>query len=118
MSDRPEMPPDIAKIAATPNGKFVQAIVEGMAPEIKAYIERLIAPLKQRIAELEARGIEYRGTYQRALSYRRGALVTNDGSMFAALRNIAEGEMPGKSDGWQLAVKRGKDATERPGAMA
>ena len=69
-----------------------------------------IRDLTTRVNTVETHGVHYCGVYQRAIGYARGHLVTFDGSMFAALREIVPGEQPGKSDGWQLAVKRGADA--------
>jgi hypothetical protein len=76
-----------------------------------------IKALETRLVEIEQKGVEYKGIYQRALTYRRGSLTTFDGSMFVALRDVAENETPGKGDGWQLAVKRGADARDRPGVV-
>jgi hypothetical protein len=81
------------------------AITKGLAGPVKELVARSIEPLEARLAELEAGGIRYAGTWQRALAYKRGSCVTHDGSMFVALRDTPEGEKPGASDYWQLAVK-------------
>ncbi|WP_158285694.1 HK97 family phage prohead protease [Pseudohoeflea suaedae] len=62
---------------------------------------------EERIAELEARSQHFAGVHQRALSYRKGALVTYAGALWAAVVDVPEGATPGSSDHWQLAVKRG-----------
>src|SRR3954453_4622991 len=109
----------------------IKAIAQGVAPAIKAFVGKEISaaqlsiddlaeafdkvyqriePLERELAELKSRGTEYKGVYQRALPYRHGSLVTFDGSMFAAVRDVKEGEAPKNSDGWQLAIKSGRDA--------
>lgn len=67
--------------------------------------------LKARVEELEAAPIRYRGVWQRADEYRRGHVVTDNGSAWCAIRNVPVGERPGSSAGWQLMVKAGKDAS-------
>lgn len=72
--------------------------------------DEVIDQLKKRIDALEAGGVKYCGTYQRALAYTKGSMVTEAGSAWVAIRGAAEGEKPGTSDAWQLAVKAGRDA--------
>ncbi|MGB8075436.1 MAG: hypothetical protein WCF55_21740, partial [Pseudolabrys sp.] len=60
--------------------------------------------LKARIAELEASGIKYVGTYQRAAEYRRGD-VNHEGGMWVATCAVPPHEVPGKSVCWQLSDK-------------
>jgi hypothetical protein len=87
---------------------------------VKGYVERSfdayearLAAVEQRLAAVELRGLEYRGIWQRAVAYCRGAAVTHDGSLFIALADT-EGAEPGSSaSAWQLAVKRGRDADQR-----
>ena len=46
--------------------------------------------------------------WQRSQTYGKGHVVTHDGSMFTAVRNVADGEQPGKViDAWQLSAKVG-----------
>jgi hypothetical protein len=74
-----------------------------------------IAPLLRRIEELEKRGIEYCGTYQRAQSYRRGSLITHDGSVWACIEDAAVNESPGSHPSkWQMAVRGGRDGNRLP----
>jgi hypothetical protein len=99
------------------NRLLVEAVIEAIAPVIRDFVRDSIAQFRERadklearLAELETRGVEYRGIHQRACDYRRGALVTFDGSIWAAVRDVAAGETPGQSSGWQLAIKHGRDS--------
>jgi hypothetical protein len=78
-----------------------------MAAVVRDHVAGAIAPLSKRIEELEAGAMRYQGTHQRALSYRRGDCVTQGGSLWIAIMPAKEGEVPGKSDCWQLATKSG-----------
>ena len=70
-----------------------------------------IAPLLRRIEELEKRGIEYRGVYQRAQCYRVGSMITHDGNLWCCIEDAQVNESPGAFPSkWQLAVKAGRDA--------
>jgi hypothetical protein len=75
-------------------------------------IEAATKPLRERIIELEKRGVDYKGVYQRAALYRRGDIVTHDGSMFVAITDIEPNELPGNGGAWCLAVKRGQDGVQ------
>jgi hypothetical protein len=80
---------------------------------IGKFVGEQVNPLKKQIAELEAGGIKYCGVYQRAIQYRRGDVVTYDGSMFCAVGNPPLGESPNQGLNWQLAAKRGRDGRDR-----
>jgi len=81
----------------------------GMAKEAFS----LIADLQRRMAELETAGIKYVGTWQRAMTYPRGSIVTSGGSAWVALKDVPEGEGPGQSpEHWQLMVKAGRDGRD------
>ena len=71
-----------------------------------------VVELGARVAALEATGVKYRGVWQAADEYRRGDMVTHDGSVFHC--NADTRAKPGNgSTTWSLAVKHGRDA-ERP----
>jgi hypothetical protein len=93
---------------------FLQAIGRFVTDQVKPLQEE-IAGLKSRIAELEATGIKYVGTYQRAATYKRGDVCNHDGGMWVATCETPPQEVPGKSVCWQLSVKsyNGKDHTPR-----
>ena len=77
---------------------------------VRDEIEKAVRPLVQRIAELETRGVEYKGTFQRSCFYARGDLVTHSGSLWCAAAETKPLEIPGVSPSWVLAVKSGQDA--------
>jgi hypothetical protein len=89
-----------------------QEICRALSVFVVERIEAATKPLRERIAELEKRGVDYKGTFQRACSYRRGDIITHDGSMFVAIADVAPNEAPGNGGNWQLAVKAGKDAAQ------
>jgi hypothetical protein len=95
---------------------IVTAAVEAIGEAVGAELKQLradIAALKTQLAEIEARGIHYEGIFQRAQQYKRGAMVTSHGSLFAAIRNVEPGECPGDSSGaWQLCAKKGRDSRD------
>jgi hypothetical protein len=75
--------------------------------------------LQRRVAEIEEKGVVYRGVYQHSDEYRRGDLVTYQGSIFHCVKDVS-GEYPYRenngvsrqSDAWVLAVKRGRDGKD------
>src|SRR5262249_9640117 len=90
-----------------------EAMMEAIGQVLIDEIERAVAPLRQRIAELEQRGVEYRGTHQRAQEYKRGSLVTFEDALWCAVTNAQPGEIPGKASAWQLCL-RGPQAARSP----
>ena len=101
------------------NHKMIDALMHAVAAGVKEYVPRTIAPLAERVTTLEARladiesaGVKYCGIYQRAQDYFRGSMVTEGGSLWAATRDVKASEVPGRSEGWQLAVKCGRDGKD------
>jgi hypothetical protein len=65
-----------------------------------------IQSLRARVDALESHGVKYAGTWQRALPYRKGMVVTSDGAMWTALADAPEGVQPGSNTAyWQLSQK-------------
>ncbi|CAN7549442.1 transposase [Pararhizobium sp. LjRoot238] len=65
-----------------------------------------LGALAARVAELEAGGIRYVGSFQRALGYRKGSVTTFAGSMWTALDDVPAGVQPGSNPAfWQLSEK-------------
>ncbi|OWO94520.1 transposase [Rhizobium esperanzae] len=77
---------------------LVAATTAATAAKLKA--------LAARIEAIEEGGIRYLGNYQRASSYSKGDTVTHSGSLWVALKTVAEGTAPGSDPAcWQLASK-------------
>ena len=95
---------DETKLLLQTVGRFVGAQVKPLQEEI--------AQLKARIAELEATGIKFVGSYQRAAEYRRGDVTNYDGAMWVATCAVPPQEVPGKSVCWQLSVKSYSNARQ------
>lgn len=80
---------------------------------VQHWMTARIAELEDRINEIEATGIKYVGTYQRASSYKRGSVVSHSGSSWVAIKDVGEGVAPIEGhDMWQLMVKKGRDGKD------
>ena len=101
---------------SVPNAALVKAIISAVAPVIFE-LEKQIVALQVRVDELESSALKYCGVYQPSASYQRGNFVTYDGSAFHATR-VVSGERPGTTNGWQLMIKHGKDASAPTTARA
>jgi hypothetical protein len=89
--------------------EVLQALAKAIVPFVQECISEAVAPLAQRIAELEARGsLKYCGVWSPEKSYAIGDFCTDHGSMWHC-RVANCGSRPGSSDDWQLAVQRGQD---------
>ena len=82
---------------------YLAKAITPLARDLKA-LRAEVAELKASLATLETRGLQYRGTWQRADEYRRGDACTHAGSLWIALECTRE--TPGKSNAWQLASKQ------------
>lgn len=85
--------------------EYQKEMLRNIGKFVRDEIQKAIEPLKARIAELEARGVEYRGVWQRSCEYRRGSLTTHDGNLWACIADAEPNEWPGQSSKWQLAAK-------------
>jgi hypothetical protein len=92
----------------TPEDQAV--LLKALSLFIREEILKAFEPLRSRIDALESKGIEYVGTFQRAIGYRRGQCTTFDGSMYVCIADVAPGgDQPNSGKSWQLCVKRGQD---------
>lgn len=83
---------------------------QGLVEQLADALNR-VAVLEQRLQASEERGLAYRGIHAAGHAYHCGDAVTFDGSLWIA--TTATTATPGKGEsGWQLAVKRGRDARE------
>ncbi|HKQ22892.1 MAG TPA: hypothetical protein VJT81_00435 [Burkholderiales bacterium] len=93
----------------------LMAVTKAVRIELeKTYLHNAekIQVLEAKVAELESRPVlKYAGVYSADAEYQRGEFVTHCGSLWHCWTKTRE--VPGTSDSWQLAVKRGapgKDA--------
>jgi hypothetical protein len=86
--------------------EFAKGVGDFVRDSLRIRDER-IKELERRLGEIEAKGVVYRGVYQRADEYKRGDMVTFKGSVWHA--NHDTREEPGASEVWQLAVRAGRD---------
>jgi len=88
----------------------ISALMAGLAPVVRRVVEERIAdataPLKSKIAQLEARATpKFAGTYATGKTYEPLSFVVDHGSLWIAKCHVST-RPPG--DGWQLVVKRGE----------
>lgn len=105
----------VAKTGVPANSPATYDALTTLSGAIKAlqeWIAQQISDVARRLDQLEASGIKFAGVWQRATGYRRGCVVTHQGSAWCAIRDHDEPEEPGKSDAWQLMVKRGADGKD------
>lgn len=94
-----------------PPGMAASDAVEVLAEAFFRHFEKLqgrIRQLEGRLGELEARGVEFRGEYQRALDYKRGSLVLHGDALFAAVRAAEAGDAP-PGPSWQICISGGRN---------
>ncbi|TIL82790.1 MAG: hypothetical protein E5Y89_03630, partial [Mesorhizobium sp.] len=89
------------------------AVLRGIEEARFQWLSARCKALEARLAEVEGHGIKFAGSYQRANSYERGAVVSFNGSAWVALKQAEAGMQPaGNHDIWQLLVKRGSDGRD------
>ena len=79
-------------------------MLDQVADEWIAPIWKRLVAAEKRLAEVETRGLAYRGIWSRAAHYTRGDVVTDSGSMFIASAPV-DGERPGSDGSWVLCAK-------------
>jgi hypothetical protein len=92
-----------------PYTALTEAIVEGIAPVLKEYVDRRLGELALRVDLVEALAgqLKYCGVWSGSRQYRKGNFITHNGAMWnAQLDSI--GARPGDGDCWQLCVKSGQ----------
>ena len=96
--------PVITKKISASEQRIAKAMLEAM--------EAVTAPLAARLAKLEAqpKGISYRGAWDNSLAYEPNDVVTQQGSMWIALRHNAGCRPQDSHEHWRLCVKAGRDA--------
>jgi hypothetical protein len=92
-----------AKAADSPMAGLMRA----MAPVVADYVAKVIAPLKERIKELENRpATKYVGVFEIGRTYEPGNFATDKGAIWHC--NSQTRQRPGDNADWTLAVKSGQ----------
>jgi hypothetical protein len=88
-----------------------------LGPIIKQAIDAAVAPLKIELRDVkeELRDVKanfcYKGVWKTDEIYKVSNSVTDGGQIFIAMRN-SQGQRPGFSDHWRLAVRKGQDGKD------
>ena len=105
-----ELPAVLTKKVTVP---FVLRLLdEATSAHVEALKQRdaIIKKLEARVDELESRGnMKYCGVHKGGTVYYLGNFVTHGGSLWHC--NTPTLDVPGTSDAWTLAAKRGSDGT-------
>jgi hypothetical protein len=89
---------DEARVLLRKVGVYIAAQVQPLQKQIEI--------LKARLEEIEKRGIEYRGVYQRAQIYQIGNMVTHDNNLYSCISNAEVNESPGSHPSrWCMALR-------------
>lgn len=84
---------------------------EAFGKAVGEQIRDTVAPLLKRIDALEATGIKFCGTHQRAMEYARGSVVVHNGSSWVAVKDMPDGP-PGDTADWALMARAGRDGKD------
>jgi hypothetical protein len=101
---------------------LADGLADGLVAAIRDFVSRKLNPVDARIKALEERlatmekkigdGLRYRGVFEADTPYAPGDFVTRSGSLWHCRSRTEPGDVPGQSDRWQLAVKRGADGRD------
>ena len=78
----------------------LRALAQGLVP----FLHELMAPLKARIAELEAKALTDGGVWKGERMYAVGSVVTHDSTIWVA-KEPNSNAVPGKSDAWRMMAR-------------
>jgi hypothetical protein len=92
----------------------VGMILNGLSSGLLQCVQSLrgqIVELRAELDMIKQKGVEFCGTYVRAMPYRRGSLVVKDGSLRAAIRDVEPGDVP-PGGNWALCAKAGANGRD------
>jgi hypothetical protein len=92
-----------AKSGGLGNGE-ITALAQGLVPFLNERLAEAVAPLQERIAELEATATRYEGIWDEQRVYRLNMMVTYGGNLWIA-EEVSSNVRPGQSDVWRLMHK-------------
>ncbi|WP_453953688.1 hypothetical protein [Bradyrhizobium sp. USDA 377] len=96
----------------------IEAMMDAIAPVVRAFVEKAVAPLVDRLCKLEQKTLElqerplvpWAGTWDAEKEFKRNTFCSDRGAMWFAMTD-SKGVRPGSGDGvWRLCVKAGRDA--------
>lgn len=93
--------------------EFVKALAESTAVVVREAIAKSTAELSKRIAALEENSVHFRGTYNRADSYSKGAVVNHNSSLWCAVKDVDSGSERPPGGGWMLMFRPVQIVKER-----
>ena len=84
---------------------FLEQLLPELARSVAQHVKNVTAPLKERIAELEARPVlEDAGIWRESAVYKPGHVVSFKGSAWTCQQPNSNAR-PGKNNCWRLMVK-------------
>jgi hypothetical protein len=86
--------------------KAVAAAIKEQDAKVFAAVMSRCDRLEERIKELEGRQLSYEGVWREDREYGKGAMTTHAGGIWHC-EQACQGDMPGRSNAWRLAVKSG-----------
>jgi hypothetical protein len=90
---------------ATAPAEFTEEVLLALAKSVGEFVKETVAPLKERIAELESRPVlQDAGIWREHTVYNSGAVVSYRGSAWVC-HEANSNARPGKSNAWRLMVK-------------
>lgn len=96
----------------------LHSMIATMTANLSAALSR-VRELEARIEAMESGGVRYCGTWQKALRYAKGSVVTHQSAMWTALVDCPEGTAPGASPAhWQLSAKAAEDGVMQSISLA
>ncbi|MGY4170962.1 hypothetical protein [Bradyrhizobium sp. USDA 4529] len=96
----------------------IEAMMDAIAPVVRSFVEKAVAPLVDRLCRLEQKALElqekplvpWAGTWDSEKEFKRHTFCSDRGAMWFAVTD-SKGVRPGSGDGvWRLCVKAGRDA--------
>jgi hypothetical protein len=97
----------------SPLSEFAIGLANSTREHVKRKIAEAVAPLEQRIKELESRprGLVFKGVWTSGTEYGSGDVVSQSGCMWICTAASTR-QRPGdaRSRDWTLSVKAGRDA--------
>jgi hypothetical protein len=103
-ADLADLKKALLKVSATDAVEVITEVFGEVLTQLGARVTQLEADLGERV---------HKGVWDANFTYRKHNTVTFNGAQWTAISNDNLGQ-PGKSQGWLLTVKRGRDGRDAP----